>query len=56
MAILIAVRAGGAEDEHLGMIAGLSRRLMDDSFRQALLDAGDAAAVASLLQGASGGS
>ena len=51
MAILIAVSAADPGDTHLRTIAALSRRLMDDEFRAALLAAGDAADVVALLQG-----
>ncbi len=39
--LLIAVPAGGPEQEHLKLIAGLSRRLMHEDFRAALLTAPD---------------
>ncbi|HNX48820.1 MAG TPA: phosphoenolpyruvate--protein phosphotransferase [Thermoanaerobaculaceae bacterium] len=51
MAILIALREEAGGDAHLRMIAALSRRLMDDEFRNALLAARDASEiVARLLQ------
>ncbi len=48
--LLIAVPEQGGE-EHLRLIAGLSRQLMHEDFRAALLAAGDAAAVVSLING-----
>ena len=52
MAILVAVAAEAEGNAHLRLIASLSRRLMDDSFRQALLDARSDGDVAALLSGA----
>jgi len=54
LAILIAVSAEASGDAHLVMIAKLSRKLMDDEFRAALLAAGSAADVVALLQGVVG--
>jgi multiphosphoryl transfer protein len=58
IAILIALRKRTDGDEqgdaHLRTIAALSRRLMDDGFRQALLGAADPAEVAALLREATG--
>lgn len=51
MAILIALRDDAGSDAHLRMIAGLARRLMDDEFRKALLEAEDATEIVALLQG-----
>lgn len=51
MSILVAVAAEAEGDAHLRLIASLSRRLMDDSFRQALLDARSDGDVAALLSG-----
>ena len=48
--LLIAVPERGGE-EHLRLIAGLSRQLMHEDFRAALLGARDAAAVVSLVNG-----
>ena len=55
MAILIAVSASDPGDTHLRTIAGLSRRLMDDDLRAALLAAASAADVVALLRGAGDG-
>jgi mannitol/fructose-specific phosphotransferase system IIA component (Ntr-type) len=55
LAILIAIRAGAPREEHLRAIAGLSRRLIDEEFRGALLAALDGAEVVTLLSGATGG-
>jgi mannitol/fructose-specific phosphotransferase system IIA component (Ntr-type) len=55
LAILIAVGADAASDAHLTMIAQLSRKLMDDGLRQALLAARSAAEAVALLRGAVGG-
>ncbi|MFI5182549.1 MAG: phosphoenolpyruvate--protein phosphotransferase [Thermoanaerobaculia bacterium] len=49
MAILIAVPEEAFGDAHLRLIATLSRRLMDDQFRDALLSTPDEAAVARLI-------
>lgn len=54
IAILIAVAADAADDAHLRLIASLSRRLMDDGFRQALLGAGSEDEAAALLSEAAG--
>jgi fructose-specific phosphotransferase system IIA component len=51
MAILIALREDVGSDAHLRMIAGLARRLMDDEFREALLEAQDATEIVARLQG-----
>jgi multiphosphoryl transfer protein len=51
MAILIALREDSSSDAHLRMIAGLARRLMDDEFRKALLEARDTAEIVARLQG-----
>ncbi len=53
LAILIAVPADAGE-RHLRLIAALSRRLMDDDFRHALLDVADEAEAAALLSAAAG--
>ncbi len=45
MAILIAVAEDAADDAHLRLIASLSRRLMNDDFRESLLAATDEAFV-----------
>ncbi len=52
MAILVAVRASDPGDTHLRAIAALSRRLMDDDVRTALLAAASAAEVVARLRGA----
>jgi len=52
LAVLIAVRSDAAGDEHLRMIASLSRRLMDDEFRGSLLHASDEDEVVALLRDA----
>lgn len=54
LAILIAVRPGGAGGKHLKTIAALSRRLCDDAFRERLLAAPDDGALAALLAEAAG--
>jgi PTS system fructose-specific IIC component len=54
LAILIAVRPGGAGGRHLKTIAALSRKLVDDEFRERLLAAPDDAALAALLAQAAG--
>ena len=45
IAILIAVAEDAPDDAHLRLIASLSRRLMNDDFRESLLVATDEAAV-----------
>jgi fructose-specific phosphotransferase system IIA component len=52
LAILIAIRADALGEEHLRAIAGLSRRLMDDEFRGAVLAAVDGSEIVALLDGA----
>jgi len=47
--LLIAVPAGGPEQEHLKLIARLSRRLMHEDFRGALLNAPDKETVLEIL-------
>lgn len=54
IAILIAVRPGGAGSKHLKTIASLSRKLCDDEFRERLLAAPDDASLAALLADAAG--
>ncbi len=49
--LLIAVPAAARGEEHLRLIARLSRQLMHEDFRAALLAAGDAAVVVSLING-----
>lgn len=48
LVFLIAAPAGGDAD-HLQILAALARRLVHESFRQSLLDAPDAAAVADIV-------
>jgi multiphosphoryl transfer protein len=48
--LLIAIPAGGHEQEHLKLIAGLSRRLMHEDFRKTLLRARDAQKVLAVIQ------
>jgi fructose-specific PTS system IIA-like component len=50
LAILVAVRADAPGDEHLRLIAGLSRRLMDDEFRASLLQASNEDEIVALLR------
>ena len=50
MAILIAVAEDAPDDAHLRLIASLSRRLMDDGYRDALLGATDEAGVVDLIR------
>ncbi|HQR65899.1 MAG TPA: PTS sugar transporter subunit IIA, partial [Thermoanaerobaculia bacterium] len=50
MAILIAVPESAPGDAHLRLIASLSRRLVDDGFREALLAAPDEASVVRLVR------
>lgn len=52
MVFLIAIKEERARDEHLRMIASLSRKLMDEEFRQRLMAANKAAAVLDLVNGA----
>lgn len=52
MAILIAVAEEAPGDAHLRLIASLSRRLMNDGFRDALLSVQDEAGVVDLIRGA----
>lgn len=52
MAILIAVAEDAPGDAHLRLIASLSRRLMNDDFREALLVAPDEARVVDLIRDA----
>jgi len=49
--LLIAIPAAARGEEHLRLIARLSRRLMHEEFRAALLAARDAAVVVSLVNG-----
>ena len=49
MVLLIAIRADAPGDEHLKMIASLSRKLMDEEFRGQLLSARDAEHIVSQL-------
>ena len=49
--LLIAIPAAARGEEHLRLIAGLSRRLMHEDFRAALLAARDASALVSLVNG-----
>jgi len=46
---LIAAPDGGGQD-HLTILASLARRLMHESFRQSLLDAGDAQTVVEVIK------
>ncbi|MEU4272153.1 fructose-specific PTS transporter subunit EIIC [Streptomyces sp. NPDC026092] len=46
---MITVPEAAAGDEHLRILAMLSRKLMDPGFRERLLEAGDAAAVLGIL-------
>ncbi|MFF6779228.1 hypothetical protein ACFY8W_37530 [Streptomyces sp. NPDC012637] len=46
---MIAVAEAAAGDEHLRILALLSRKLMDARFRERLLEAPDRAAVPGLL-------
>ncbi|MDO8105656.1 PTS sugar transporter subunit IIA [Isoptericola sp. b441] len=48
LVVLIAVPAGGGDD-HLRLLAALSRRLVHDSFRTSILQAPDAATVADIV-------
>ncbi len=50
MVILLAINDAAAGDEHLRIIAKLSRRLMHDEFRQKLIDAPSASDVVEALQ------
>jgi phosphoenolpyruvate-protein phosphotransferase len=52
LVIFIAVSDRAAGDEHLRMIAALSRRLVDDDFRRALEAAASAAGVVDLIRSA----
>jgi fructose-specific PTS system IIA-like component len=52
MAILIAVPESAPDDAHLRLIASLSRRLMDDEFREALLSTQEEAGVVRLIRDA----
>jgi fructose-specific PTS system IIA-like component len=52
LAVLIAVRSDAAGDEHLRLIASLSRRLMDEEFRHSLLHASDEDEIVALLRDA----
>ncbi len=52
MAILIAVAEDAPEDAHLRLIASLSRRLMDDGYRETLLSAADEEGVVRLIRDA----
>ncbi len=52
IAILIAVADGDRNDASLRMIASLSRRLLDEDFRQNVTRAASAAEVVALLEGA----
>ncbi len=54
LAILIAVQADAPGDEHLKRIAALSRRLMDDTFREALRAAAEPETIVALLKEAAG--
>jgi len=54
LAFLIAAPAGGGS-EHLTILAALARRLVRPAFRQTIIDAPDAASVASYVQGEVGG-
>ena len=48
--LLIAIPAGGEEQEHLKIIARLSRRLMHEDFRTTLLTAQDIGSILLILQ------
>jgi fructose-specific PTS system IIA-like component len=50
LVILLALPAGEGAKKHLRLIAGLSRRLMHDEFRQRLLSAADEEQVSALLR------
>ena len=50
LVFLIAAPAGGGS-EHLTILAALARRLVRPAFKQTILDAPDAASVASYVQG-----
>ena len=50
MALLVAVPESAPGDAHLRLIASLSRRLVDDAFREALLAAPDEAGVVRLVR------
>ena len=54
LVFLIAAPAGGGS-EHLTILAALARRLVRPAFRQTIIDAPDAASVASYVQGEVGG-
>jgi len=54
LVFLIAAPTGGGS-EHLTILAALARRLVRPAFRQTIIDAPDAAAVASYVQGEVGG-
>ena len=48
--LLIAIPDNGREQEHLRLIAGLSRRLMNDDFRKILLTAKDRETVLAVIR------
>lgn len=52
LVILIVIKGDRTGDEHLKMIASLSRKLMDEDFRKRLLNAGKEAKVLELVKGA----
>lgn len=52
LVILIAIKEEQANEIHLKMIASLSRKLMDEEFRDRLLNAVDKVTVLELIQGA----
>lgn len=50
LVFFIAVPESAAGDEHLRILARLSRKLMDSDFRQRLLEAGDTTAILTVLR------